>query len=391
MWSAEARLYPLANSENDSYFRSVGLFPEGVLGGPELGQLQDGLVPHVSAEERMAVATVGTLSTLNHDFHDRIVTTRQFIVAVVRELDEFQGLQPSVNACLQSDSTDAQKLENLKAMRAFAQHVATFPAHAAWHDWILNGGDCPESLEWHGGMLTQFPTLTDIAALCRVYLSGFTHLNQPPDLAGATQLTELCLVGCTRLSEPPVLTNNNDLILLDLSNCTGLTRPPDLDNLEELMMLILNGCKNMVINTDQPLHLGVSLTHLHLADCTSMTDPPNLNQSRDLVVLNLEGCTALTVPPQLAFTVPPQLPPLNSLKIINLRRCTNLLQLPDTSPAPNVTLFDISDCTNLTHPPEINVLLRTPVEILNLRNCTNMTLPANYVSRLREEFIVILL
>ena len=143
---------------------------------------------------------------------------------------------------------------------------------------------------------------------------------------------------------------------LDLDNCKNLEILPD-DLPEGLKKLNLTDCRNLKSLPDSLSSLD-NLKILKLKYCLSLTELPSLPEA--LEELDLSNCKSLT-------KLPKPLP--RNLKILNLSGWGSLTELPDPLPE-GLEKLDLSGCESLTKLPDP---LPKNLKILNLHGCESLT------------------
>ncbi|GAU26525.1 hypothetical protein TSUD_361580 [Trifolium subterraneum] len=167
---------------------------------------------------------------------------------------------------------------------------------------------------WHG---TQF-----LENLKSINLSFSNSLKQSPDFVGVPNLESLFLEGCASLTEiHPSLLSHKKLLILSLKGCKRLKTLPCKIEMSSLKVLLLSGC------------------------CEFKHFPDFDESTKNLSQLYLEETAITKLPSSLGF--------LESLTLLNLENCKNLVCLPDTiSELKSLLTLNVSGCSKIRSFPE---------------------------------------
>ncbi|ANM67383.1 Disease resistance protein (TIR-NBS-LRR class) family [Arabidopsis thaliana] len=245
---------------------------------------------------------------------------------------------------------------------------------------LLMPGSKLEKL-WDGVMPLQ--------CLKNMNLFGSENLKEFPNLSLATNLETLSLGFCLSLVEvPSTIGNLNKLTYLNMSGCHNLEKFPADVNLKSLSDLVLNGCSRLKIfpaissniselclnslaveEFPSNLHLenlvylliwgmtsvklwdGVkvltSLKTMHLRDSKNLKEIPDLSMASNLLILNLEQCISIV-------ELPSSIRNLHNLIELDMSGCTNLETFPTGINLQSLKRINLARCSRLKIFPDIS-------------------------------------
>nr|WIL60047.1 nodulation protein [Melilotus officinalis] len=230
---------------------------------------------------------------------------------------------------------------------------------------------------WHG--------IQELVNLELIDLSECKHLINLPDLSEASKLRSLYLSGCESLCEiQPSIFSKDTLVTLLLDRCTKLKSLMSEKHLRSLQKINVYGCsslKEFSLSSDSIESLDLCNTGVEILQ--------SINGMRKLQWLNLEGLKLTNLPNELSClglltelrlsncdivtksNLEGIFDGLISLKILYLKDCGNLLELP-TSISSLSSLYELRlDGSSVeTLPSSIKFL--SELEILCLDNCEKL-------------------
>ncbi|XP_058743512.1 disease resistance protein RPV1-like [Vicia villosa] len=231
---------------------------------------------------------------------------------------------------------------------------------------------------WHG--------IQELMNLEAIDLSECKHLTNLPDLSEASKLRSLYLSGCESLCEiQPSIFSKDTLVTLLLDRCTNLQSLVSEKHLKSLQKINVYGCsslKELLLSSDSIESLDLSNTGVEILQST-------ISGMSNLLWLNLEGLKLTNLPKELSClrlltelrlsncdiatksNLEGIFDDMESLKILYLKDCGNLVELP-TNISSLSSLYELRlDGSSLeTLPSSIKFL--SELEILCLDNCRKL-------------------
>ncbi|XP_012574085.1 disease resistance-like protein DSC1 [Cicer arietinum] len=232
---------------------------------------------------------------------------------------------------------------------------------------------------WHG--MQELPNLEGID------LTECKQLTELPDLSGASKLKWLYLSGCESLCEiEPHVFSNDTLVTLILDNCIKLQSLTCGKHLTSLEKINVYGCSSLQVfslSSDsierldlsktgtEKLHSSIGhmkkLVYLNLEGLRLSNLPSELSCLKSLTELRLSNCDIVTGS-NLEAVFDSK---LRSLKILYLKDCVKLLELP-TNVNSLSSLYELRlDGSNLEILP-VSIEGLSELEIMSLNNCRNL-------------------
>ncbi|KAK2406428.1 disease resistance protein DSC1 [Trifolium repens] len=231
---------------------------------------------------------------------------------------------------------------------------------------------------WHG--------MQELANLEAIVLSNCKHLIKLPDLSRASKLRSLYLSGCKSLCEiQPSIFSKDTLVTLLLDRCTKLESLKSKKHLRSLQKINVFGCsslKEFSLSSDSMESLDLSNTGVEILHSS-------ISGMSKLGLLNLEGLKLSNLPIELSclelltelrlsycdivtkLKLKGIFDGLGSLRILYLKHCGNLLELP-TNIGSLSSLYEIRlDGSSLEMLPSSMKFL-SQLEILCLNNCIKL-------------------
>ncbi|KAL1205613.1 Disease resistance protein Roq1 [Cardamine amara subsp. amara] len=271
---------------------------------------------------------------------------------------------------------DLDYLPPLIYLRWEAYTLKSLPSHFQT-DYLVELNLPDSSIErlWSG---TQ-----NLPSLRHMNLNRCRHLIEIPDLSKAESLETLCLCDCESLVElHSSLWHLDKLVKLSMRNCMKLKNLPSNVNLNSLKTLCLDGCTNIddfPFVSDKIEELGLSQTsiavvptlierlsklrELRLSQCKRLMNlPDTIGRLESLRNLWLGNCPNVTVFPVLG----------NGIETLSLNG-TGIEEVPSAiGDKLNLIFLDMSECQRLRNlPPTLRNLKN--LKLLYLRGCTNIT------------------
>jgi len=230
-------------------------------------------------------------------------------------------------------------------------------------------------------------------------LSECKKLIKLPDLSGASKLKWLNLAGCESLCEvKPSVFSNDTLVTLILHRCIKLPNLISGKHLTSLENINVYGCSSLKvfsISSDSVERLDLSKTGIELLHSSigcmrnlawlsleglRLTNLPNeLSCLRSLTELHFSNCDAVTKSKlEAVFNGM-----LKSLKILYLKDCGKLLELP-TNINSLSSLYELSlDGSNVEMLP-VSIEYLSELEILSLDNCRKLRFRTKLPPHIKE-------
>jgi Leucine-rich repeat (LRR) protein len=147
-------------------------------------------------------------------------------------------------------------------------------------------------------------------------------LKRSPDFVGVPNLELLVLDGCASLTEiHPSLLNHKKLVLLSLKGCKRLKTLPCKIEMSSLKVLLLSGCCEFkrLPEFDECMK---NLSQLYLEDTAITKLPSSLGFLESLTLLDLENCKNLVC-------LPDTICKLKSLLTLNVSGCSKIRSFPE--------------------------------------------------------------
>ncbi|VVB12481.1 unnamed protein product [Arabis nemorensis] len=201
-------------------------------------------------------------------------------------------------------------------------------------------------------------------------LSGLRIKSSPSSISQLKYLHSLILRDCPVLEDLPDIQHLDRLEVLDIRGVRNLKtcfRNRTFARLQQLQLLDFSESKQKRIPIFQDLALTTSLhslTRLSLRKCTNLLKLPNLQPLSGLQILDLSGTSSLVEIAEVCFEQKEE------LKIINMSG-TKFTKLPSTiSRLSNLSQFLLRDNSNLEALPNIKGL--TSLEVFDVSGCTKL-------------------
>ncbi|CAI0421319.1 unnamed protein product [Linum tenue] len=212
--------------------------------------------------------------------------------------------------------------------------------------------------------LKSLDGLENLVLLQRLTVVYCGALEKLPSISNLTKLHTLVIRSCWALFEIQGLDasmGESSLTHLEVSCC------PKLASVEELLQS-LQALQTLKLTNFQALETlllrlsSLSKVRLKLNDCASIVRLPDLSALKNLTLLNISGCTQLTEVTGLES--------LESLQVLAMSRCKSVSKLPDLSILEYLRYLNISKCTQLKE--VIGVERLEWLELLAMSHCKSI-------------------
>ncbi|XP_031280649.1 disease resistance-like protein DSC1 [Pistacia vera] len=277
------------------------------------------------------------------------------------------------------DMSEVRQLHlNPKAFRKM-HNLRFLEVHGCWNDNKVHGFEVLKSdfselryLRWDGYSAKSLPPNFNPKNLVALYmhssnkqnlvnlkhidLSYSKHLRSVPDLSLIPNLESLILEGCTNLHLSFSSNHNvNKLVLLNLRECKNLNRLSIGTHWKYLRKLILSNCSNLKTVS----YIPHTVEELYV-DGTAIKELPPLKDLSKLEILNLKDCSRLV-------SLPESTCELKSLRQVILSNCSNLKTIPYIPCAVEELYLDGTAIKELSSLDHLFRLVK-----LSLKNCLRL-------------------
>ncbi|KAL1340247.1 hypothetical protein AAHE18_U104800 [Arachis hypogaea] len=247
----------------------------------------------------------------------------------------------------------------------------------------LNLSDCESLVELH-------PSVLSLDTLETLILNGCKKLKSLKSEKHFRSLKKVSVEGCTSLKEFALSSDKMESLELknagieQLHSSIGLSSnlrylnleglrfqnvPNELSSLTSLAELRISDCKELVLEKQklQALFDGLrSLRLLHLKDCSNLLElPENISVLSKLCELRLDGSGVETLPESIKH--------LSLLEILSLENCLNLRQLPELPTT--IKELTAANCKSLVTVPTLKTLATMMTgreKFVSFENCTKL-------------------
>ncbi|XP_062028798.1 disease resistance protein RUN1-like [Rosa rugosa] len=234
-----------------------------------------------------------------------------------------------LNGCERFEKLD-EEIGDMTSLSTLRANCTALPSSIV----TLKNLKCLSLLRW-----SSFREIMRITSKSLLSTPNFPNLNLPPSVQGLSSLVDLSINGCNIPNVPKDLGSLSSLKSLDIRRCY-LQSLPSLRGLSQLEDLCLVDC-NLTDELIKVMDLG-SLSSLKLLD------------------LDDNGFSSL-----------PSLRSLSKLVDLGLRRCTNLVAIPDLPTS--LTDLRASECTALEVMPDLDESVKSSLRLLEMEGCINIT------------------
>ncbi|WJX76705.1 hypothetical protein P8452_60092 [Trifolium repens] len=295
---------------------------------------------------------------LYRDLQDAMITKLEAIKAKAIILNQ----KEDVSNFNQPRDEDLLKLENLKLLILDHSNFRGSPK-------FLCDSLC--YLMWKGYPYTSFPSNFQPYNLVELNMPNSNIEHLWINIQHLPKLKRMDLSNSKNLKETPCFEMIQNLERLDFTGCINLLKVhPSIGLLTKLEFLSLQNCTSLVTLDfgNEPIRpcLMRSLRVLHLAGCTKLENTPNFYGLFVLQYLDMDQCASLS-------TIHESVRGLAMLKLISLRDCTNLAEIP-AGIMRHVTTLDLCGCSKLDKLPLTSISMKSLV-FLDLSFCNLGYLP----------------
>ncbi|CAI0421116.1 unnamed protein product [Linum tenue] len=212
--------------------------------------------------------------------------------------------------------------------------------------------------------LKSLDGLENLVLLQRLTVVYCGALEKLPSISNLTKLHTLVIRSCWALFEIQgldVSMGESSLTHLEVSCCPKLASVEDLlqsmQALQTLKLTNFQALETLLLRLS-----SLSKVRLKLNDCASIVRLPDLSALKNLTLLNISGCTQLTEVTGLES--------LESLQVLAMSRCKSVSKLPDLSILEYLRYLNISKCTQLKE--VIGVERLEWLELLAMSQCKSI-------------------
>ncbi|XP_020412384.1 TMV resistance protein N isoform X2 [Prunus persica] len=177
----------------------------------------------------------------------------------------------------------------------------------------------------------------------------------------------VCNMPAGRIKRLEKLKIMSNLTSMNLSGCKFLEKISDLSGIPNITNLNLSDCTNLV-EIDDSVGLLDKLVRLNLDGCGRLTRFATRLRSNSLMELSLVGCRRLESFPEIEMEslfsldmegsgvrkFPSSISKCFNLRMLKLRRCKNLLEIPEQALPPTLTYVVIDCCPSLEKIPKVS-------------------------------------